>query len=129
MSRIKRFAPLIGVLLVMLVFLSGCYAPAGDGTTEQDPNSIWYMIIFLVVIFGLFYFVMIRPQRKRQREQQEMTQSLQKGDDVITAGGIFGRIESLSDDTVVIKVEGGGMLRVARGSVAVRQQKQDYTIK
>jgi len=128
MKRIWKFAPIVGVLLAMLVFANGCLAPAGDGTT-QDTGSIWPMIIFLVVIFGLFYFVMIRPQRKRQKVQQEMMAGLQKGDEVITAGGIFGKIESLSDESVVIKVESGGSLRVARGSVAVRQPKQEYKIK
>ncbi|OGN99499.1 MAG: preprotein translocase subunit YajC [Chloroflexi bacterium RBG_13_52_12] len=79
------------------------------------------MLIFLVVIFGMFYFVMIRPQRKRQKEQQTMMAALQKGDKVITAGGIYGTIDTLSEDTIIIKVEGGTTLRVARGSVAVRR--------
>ena len=81
------------------------------------------MIGLLVVIFAMFYFVMIRPQRKRQKEHQEMMQGLQKGDRVITAGGIYGTIDSISEDTVVIKVEGGTTLRVARGSVAVRRDE------
>jgi preprotein translocase subunit YajC len=124
MNRIWKLAAVAGLLLVFLAVMSGCLAPAGDGTTEADPNSTWYMIGFLVLIFALFYFVMIRPQRKRQKAQQEMMQGLQKGDNVITAGGIFGKIESLGEDSVVIKVESGGTLRVARGSVAVRQIKQ-----
>jgi preprotein translocase subunit YajC len=116
-----------GLLAAVLVFFSGCFAPA-DGSGTTDPNSTWYMLAFLVVIFALFYFVMIRPQRKRQKEQQEMMQNLQKGDKVITAGGIYGTIDSLSEDSVVIKVEGGGTLRVARGSVAVRrEEQQQYT--
>ena len=81
------------------------------------------MIVFLILIFAFFYFIMIRPQRKRQKEHQTMMQGLQKGDRVITAGGIYGTIESLSDDSVVIKVESGTTLRVARGSVAVRREK------
>ncbi|OGO20662.1 MAG: preprotein translocase subunit YajC [Chloroflexi bacterium RBG_16_50_9] len=81
------------------------------------------MIIFLVLIFGLFYFVMIRPQRKRQREHQTMVQELQKGDKVVTAGGIYGTIDSLSEDSIVIKVESGATLRVARGSVIGRREK------
>ena len=81
------------------------------------------MIIFLVVIFGLFYLVMIRPQRRRQKEHEQLMQDLQKGDNVMTAGGIYGRIESLSEDSVVIKVESGTTLRVARGSVVIRQEK------
>lgn len=126
MNRMWKIVPVAGLLLVLLVFLSGCFpaATTTPGTTGSSSGSIWPMIAFLVVIFALFYFVMIRPQRKRQKAQQEMTQNLQKGDQVITAGGIFGRIESLNEDSVIIKIESGGTLRVARGSVAVRQQRQ-----
>jgi preprotein translocase subunit YajC len=111
-----------GLLIAVLVFFGGCL-PTNSQATEQNPNSTWYMLGFLVVIFALFYFVMIRPQRKRQKEQQTMMQGLQKGDKVITAGGIYGTIDNLSEDSVVIKVEGGTTLRVARGSVAVRREE------
>ena len=79
------------------------------------------LVIFLVVMFALFYFVMIRPQRRRQREHETMVQELQKGDKVITAGGIYGTIESLGEDNVVLKVESGATIRVARGSVMGRR--------
>jgi preprotein translocase subunit YajC len=111
-----------GLLIAVLVFFTGCLA-SGDQAAEQDPNSTWYMLGFLVVIFALFYFVMIRPQRKRQKDHQVMMEGLQKGDKVITAGGIYGTIENLSEDSVVIKVEGGTTMRVARGSVAVRRDQ------
>jgi preprotein translocase subunit YajC len=111
-----------GLLIAVLVFFSGCLA-SGDQAAGTDSNSTWYMLAFLVVIFALFYFVMIRPQRKRQKEHQNMMEGLQKGDRVITAGGIYGTIESLSEDSVVIKVEGGTTIRVARGSVAMRRDE------
>jgi preprotein translocase subunit YajC len=117
-----------GLLIAVLVVFSGCLmttqptATAG-GETETSFWSQWGMIILLVVIFGVFYLLMIRPQRRRQKEHQEMMQTLQKGDRVITAGGIFGTIDSLSDDSVVIKTEGGSLLRVSRGSVAMRRDE------
>jgi preprotein translocase subunit YajC len=108
------------LLLAILVFIGGCYPADGESDGE---TSIWPMIIFLVVIFGLFYLIMIRPQRKRQKEHETLMQELQKGDRVMTAGGIYGTIESLSEDSIVIKVESGASLRVARGSVAVRRER------
>lgn len=111
---------LVAVLLIaVMAFTGGCVAAGAEG--EADPNSTWYMIAFLVIIFALFYFVMIRPQRRRQKQHEELMQALQKGDKVMTAGGIYGTIESLSDDNVVIKVESGATLRVARGSVVLRR--------
>jgi len=75
-----------------------------------------------VLMVAVFYFLMIRPQQKRAKEQRQMTENLQKGNRVITAGGIYGTIDSLNEDSVVIKTEGGTLLRVARGSVAVRRE-------
>ena len=109
-----------GLLITVLVFVGGCVPTTATPEQGQQP---WTIIIFLVVIFGLFYFVMIRPQRKRQKEHQTMVQELQKGDRVITAGGIYGTIDSLSEDSIVIKVESGATLRVARGSVIGRREK------
>jgi preprotein translocase subunit YajC len=79
------------------------------------------IIIFLVAIFALMYLFMIRPRRKQQKEQEEMMRELRKGDKVITAGGIYGQIESVSQDTVVLKIESGATIRVARTSVIGKQ--------
>ena len=123
MNKIWKIGLIAGLLIAVLVFIGGCLAPAGGEAAEQNPNSTWYMVAFLVVIFALFYFVMIRPQRKRQKQQQTMIEQLQKGNKVITAGGIYGTIESVGEDSVVIKVESGTTLRVAKGSVAVRREE------
>ena len=109
-----------GLLTTLLVFIGGC-VPGGEG--EAEGGFGWEIIIFLVLIFGVFYFLMIRPQRKRQKQHEELVQELQKGDQVITAGGIYGTIESLSQDSIVLKIESGATIRVARGSVVGRREK------
>ncbi len=106
---------LIAGLLFALVFTGGC-APAVEPGAE-GANS-WMPIIFLGLIFAVFYFLMIRPQRRRQKEHQQLTEELKKGDRVITAGGIYGQIESISEDSVVLKIESGATIRIARGSIA-----------
>jgi preprotein translocase subunit YajC len=121
MNRKIKIGIIAGLLIVVLAFATSCVA--GDQTTTTDSTSTWYMIGFLVLIFALFYFVMIRPQRKRQKEHESMMRELQKGDRVVTAGGIYGTIDSISEDSVVIKVESGATLRVARGSVAMRRDE------
>jgi len=112
---------LVAGLLISLVFVAGC-APAGAGGEGSTTSSI-YMVVFLVLIFGMFYFLMIRPQRKRQKEHEQLIQELRKGDKVITAGGIYGQVESLSEDSLVIKVESGATMRVARGSIIGKRGK------
>ena len=108
-----------GILITLLVFVGGCVPAGGEGEAGFD----WTIIIFLIVIFGIFYFLLVRPQRKRQKQHETLVQELQKGDRVITAGGIYGQIESLSDESIVIKVEGGTTIRIARSSVVGRREK------
>lgn len=125
MNRTLRALSITGLLIAVLVFMGSCIPASteGDGS-DAGWGSTWPMLVFLVVIFGLFYFVMIRPQRRRQKEHEQLLQELQRGDSVMTAGGIYGRIESISEDSVVIKVESGATLRVARGSVVIRQENK-----
>ncbi len=109
---------LLVLLLLTPLFIGSC-APAG----ETNGGFDWTIIIFLVLIFGIFYLLLIRPQRKRQKQHQQLMQDLNKGDRVITAGGIYGRIESLSEDSVCLKIESGATIRIARGSVVGKQEK------
>ena len=106
-------------LLITVVSLGGCYPADGE---EAAPFG-WEMIVFVVLIFGVFYFLMIRPQRKRQKEHQQLLEELQRGDRVVTAGGIYGVVESISEDSVVLKVESGTTIRVARNSVTLKQEQ------
>jgi len=110
-----------GILITLLVFVGGCVPAGGEG--EAEVGFDWTIIIFLVAIFGIFYFLLVRPQRKRQKQHETLVKELQKGDRVITAGGIYGQIESLSDESIVIKVESGTTIRVARSSVVGRREK------
>ena len=116
-DKMLKLGLIIG-LLVTLVFIGGCAVPEG-----AEGGFDWTIIIFLVLIFGVFYFLLIRPQRKRQKEHQQLVQELKRGDNVITAGGIYGVVESISEDSVVIKVESGTTIRVAKSSVALKRER------
>jgi preprotein translocase subunit YajC len=83
------------------------------------------MIIFLVVIFGVMYLLMIRPRQKQQKQHEAMMQELRPGDRVIIAGGIYGQIESLSEDTAILRIESGATMKVARGSILGKQEVEE----
>ena len=85
-------------------------------------RSILYIIIFLVVIGVLFYFFMIRPQRRRQKDHQELLDHLQRGDRVVTAGGIYGEVESVNQENIILKVESGATIRIAKTSIVNKVQ-------
>jgi len=117
-SKMLTLALIAVLLITVLVFIGGCYPAEG-----AEGGFDYTIIIFLVLIFAMFYFLMIRPQRKRQKEHQQLIEELKRGDRVVTAGGIYGVIETVSEDSVVIKVESGATMRVAIGSVALKREK------
>ena len=87
----------------------------------MDSTTI-LMIVFLVLLFGMFWFLIIRPQRRRQQEHQQLTGSLKKGDKIVTIGGIFGEVEAVTEQYFTIKVESGAILKMVKGSVAFKQE-------
>ncbi len=108
-------------LFITAAFIGGCYSTEAS-EAEGGTSSMIPLIVFVVLMFAFMYFFMIRPQRKRQKEHQQLMEELKKGDRVVTAGGIYGQIESLSDDSIVMKVESGATMRVARNSIALRRE-------
>ena len=89
--------------------------PAGEG---PEGNPLVRMLIFMVPMFVILYLLMIRPQRKRQRERLEMLESLKKGDKIITRGGIHGVITLVRDHDVVVKVDDNVKLTLSKAGVA-----------
>ncbi|MFI3287509.1 MAG: preprotein translocase subunit YajC [Rikenellaceae bacterium] len=83
-------------------------APAAGQAQGMDYS----FIIMMVLIFVVMYFLMIRPQQKRQKALNNFRKSLEKGTKVITAGGIYGRIKEIDETTVLIEVDGNTTLRV-----------------
>lgn len=74
-------------------------------------------IIMIVALIAIFYFFMIRPQQKRQKEIKKFREGLSKGDNVVTAGGIYGKIKEVAETYFIIEVSNGVSIRVDKGSV------------
>lgn len=86
----------------MSFFIADAYAQAAQPATQ--PGGGLFQIIFLGALFVVFYFLAIRPQRKRQKEHATMVSALSKGDEVITTSGILGKVNKVDDDYVVLQV-------------------------
>lgn len=91
-------------------------AMAQSGAAGQ--GSPFPSIIMLLVLFALFYFLLIRPQQKRAKEHREMTEKLTKGDEVMTQGGILGRITNVSDTFITLEIAEGTEVKMQRGAVS-----------
>jgi preprotein translocase subunit YajC len=77
-------------------------------------------ILMMLLMFGVFYFILIRPQVKRQREHEEMLKKLDKGDEVITRGGLIGKITGIQDAVLVIELQEKVRVRIPRAYVEGR---------
>lgn len=106
-------------------------APSGHGST-QAPGSpspagplgalcgggAGSFPMMMILMIAVFYFLLIRPQQKKQKEQESWLKSLKKGDEVVTSGGVIGRISGLTDNTVTLEVQEKVRLKVLRSSVS-----------
>ena len=81
---------------------------------EQSQWGFWIMMI---LIFGVFYFFMIRPQSKKQKELQKQREAMKRGDKVVTAGGIYGEIKEVQDTTFIITIAKDTAIKVDKNSV------------
>lgn len=88
--------------------------PAAQGGAQPNPFMSFLPFILIIVVF---YFFMIRPQMKRQKEVASFRNSLQKGDKVVTTGGIYGKIVELKDNTVLLQVDDNVKLRVDKSAI------------
>jgi len=94
-----------------------------QGTTMQGIESL----IPLILIFGIMYFLLIRPQQKKLKEHQAMVAALRRGDQVITQGGIMGKVVKVKDDAAEVDVEiaSGVTVRVIRSTIATVVNKTE----
>ncbi len=110
-------------LFRLMVATPGASADAGQGNTVLTLLTTVLPIVLMVVIF---YFLLIRPERKRSKKMKEMLDNLQVADEVVTTGGIIGRVLSVKEDTVLIETGSDRTrLRVLRSSIAENRTVHD----
>jgi len=95
----------------MNLFIASAHA---QDAAAPAPGGDMFQIVFLISLFFLFYFIAIRPQRKRQKEHAQMVAALNKGDEVVTSSGILGRVTALDDTYMVLNVANNVDLKFQR---------------
>lgn len=91
---------------------------SSDANAAAGGASIWGSVIMIVIFIALMYFMLIRPQKKQQKKEKEMRENLQIGDEIVTIGGIFGRVVSLKEDSLVIESSGDrSKIQIQRSAV------------
>ncbi len=104
-----------GVLLLTLGYAGSAFAQAkGAAGSKPDMTS---MVVMMGVIMAIMYFMMIRPEQKRQKKRESMLAAVQKNAKIVTSGGIHGTVQSVKDKTVMVKVADGVVMEFARASI------------
>lgn len=98
-----------------LAFAMG--APAGGAGASGGMGAI-QQFIPLVLMFAIFYFLLIRPQQKKAKDHKAMLNSIKKGDNVMTAGGVYGKITSVEDTVVGLEIANGVVIKISRSYIA-----------
>lgn len=99
----------------IVVFLLGC--PMQPGTEGGSGSQITAFLPF-ILIFVIFYFLILRPQQKQGKQRQELLKSIKRGDDVITSGGLYGKVLNIVDDVITLEIAKGVSVRVSRAGIS-----------
>ncbi len=99
------------------MFIASAFAQTAPAATGGDMQSSLMSMLPLVLMFVVLYFVMIRPQMNKQKEHKAMIDALAKGDEVVTAGGVLGRVSKMGESYVGLEVAAGVEVQVQRSAV------------
>lgn len=95
------------------------------GSPDSGSEGAIINLLFLGALFFVFYFFIIRPQSKRQKEIRQKVEAMKKGDKIVTSGGLIGQLNSIDDDTVLLEVDSGVKIRFQKGSITDVNPEKD----
>jgi len=103
-------------MLSVLFFITHAMAQAADAAAPAKPNLLESLIPF-AIMFAVIYFLMLRPQAKQKKDHAKFVSELKRGDVVVTAGGIIGKVDNLTDKFITLEVENGAKMKVIRSYI------------
>lgn len=98
--------------------ISDAYGAAAPAAAQPPHGSVWQMLLLPVLLIVVFYFLLIRPQSKRAKEQRTMLDKIGVGDEVMTAGGLLGKVVRLRDNYVIVKIAREVEVTLQKSSIA-----------
>lgn len=109
---------------MLLNILAQVDAPAAPVTEAAESGSGNNMLIIMVLVFVAMYFLLIAPQKKKQKQHDQMIKSLETGDEIITIGGLYGKITNQDEKTYTIKVDDGTKIKILKTAVGQKIQAE-----
>ena len=100
------------------MFITQAFAQSAGGAAAAGPEGMLIQFAPIIVIFVIMYFLLLRPQQQKQRSLREMVANLRRGDTVVTAGGLIGKVAKVDEGEVQLELAEGVRVRVVRGTIA-----------
>lgn len=131
-KKFYKLVTLIAVISLMILsafFVTSCLPMTAEGSTTVATNpdgtpvpQSWFATygtwIWLIILVVAFYFLLIRPQRQRTKREQDLLGNLQKGDEIVTVGGIYGKVKDVGADSLIITISSGVDIKITKSAVA-----------
>ncbi|RMG40048.1 MAG: preprotein translocase subunit YajC [Candidatus Dadabacteria bacterium] len=117
---------LLGLAYTFQLFLTVAPAVAEQAQVPKPPSAgqvLFRMMPMFAIVFFIFYFMVLKPQEKKIRQQQALLESLKKGDQVVTDSGIFGRVAGIEKDYILLEVAGGVKIKIEPSHITRRRDK------
>ena len=111
----------IFILSAMPVLAEGAAAASGSG--DKPKSLLGNPLILIIGIFAIMYFLMIRPQKKKQKEKMAMLSAVEPGDKIISIGGIYGEVKQVKDNSVRVQIDDHTRIELAKSSISTIVQK------
>jgi preprotein translocase subunit YajC len=109
----------------MMTSLVGFLAMAAPQGGSASPGGALGMFVPMAIIFGIFYFMLIRPQQRKEKERRQMIEAVKSGDRILFSGGILGTVTNVKDNVLMVKIAENVKIEVARGAVSQVVDKGD----
>ncbi len=106
----------------LLSIFTFAQSPASNTPPSSQP-SLLVNLMPIIFIFGIFYFLLIRPQKKKQEEHRKMVSSLNKNDEVVTSGGIHGTVVNVKEETITLRIDDNVRIEIQKSAVGHRKKK------
>jgi preprotein translocase subunit YajC len=114
----KEFSMFLRLCLLLTLIAAPVLAAEEVPPAQDMGNPIFQTILMILMIFAVFYFLLIRPQQRQQKEHEQRINALSKGDRIVTAGGIFGTIIGMKDDIAVVKIAENTKIEIQKSSIS-----------
>jgi preprotein translocase subunit YajC len=115
----------LSAIVVNLVFVSNAFAMGGAPSGGKEGGGLLGLFLPMIIVFGIFYLLLIRPQQKQQKKTKGMLEAMQRGDEVVTRGGIHGRIDGIDGGVITLEIANNIKIKINKEYIGAVKGKEE----